>query len=34
LGQGLAAVRRLMDELEIDSAPGRTAVKTTMSRGP
>jgi serine/threonine-protein kinase RsbT len=34
LGQGLAAVRRLMDELEIDSAPGRTAVETRMSRGP
>ena len=31
-GQGLPAVRRLMDELTIDSAPGHTAVVTTMSR--
>jgi serine/threonine-protein kinase RsbT len=34
LGQGLSAVRRLMDELEVDSVPGRTTIVTKMSRGP
>ncbi|MCW6511564.1 ATP-binding protein [Lichenifustis flavocetrariae] len=34
LGQGLPAVRRLMDHLEIDSQPGRTTVVATMSRRP
>jgi serine/threonine-protein kinase RsbT len=32
LGQGLSAVKRLMDELKIESAPGRTAVEAKMSR--
>ena len=32
LGQGLPAVRRLMDDLEIDSQPGSTKVAATMSR--
>ncbi len=34
LGQGLSAVRRLMDELEIDSEPGRTAIEVRMNRRP
>jgi serine/threonine-protein kinase RsbT len=34
LGLGLPGVRRLMDDLVIESAPGRTIVETTMSRGP
>ena len=33
LGQGLSAVRRLMDDLNIESAPGRTVVEAKMSRG-
>ena len=33
LGQGLSAVRRLMDDLTIESAPGRTVVEAKMSRG-
>jgi serine/threonine-protein kinase RsbT len=32
LGQGLPAVRRLMNSLEIDSRPGRTIVTATMRR--
>ena len=34
LGQGLTAVRRLMDELNIESAPGRTLIEAKMSRKP
>jgi serine/threonine-protein kinase RsbT len=32
LGQGLPAVRRLMDRLSIDSRPGQTVVEATMAR--
>ena len=34
LGQGLSAVRRLMDDLNIESAPGRTVIEANMSRRP
>jgi serine/threonine-protein kinase RsbT len=32
LGQGLPAVRRLMDGIDIESRPGRTVIRTFMRR--